>query len=302
MSDRTPRATTQPGDGRRARAAARATLGTPTRSPGGSERRDLSSAVTVFVTTVGADTFDACLERLHAQDCEFRLEVIRDVTPASAAFQLMLDRCQTPMYVQVDEDMLLFPHAVRTLHDALAAARRDVVSVIGRLVDVHLGRPIEGVKIFRLAPSVAFPWRDSPSVQQRWARMTAAGWRIKRLPASGRWEVPPLGLHGTAWTARSIWGRYRTMQRMLRRFPDDMEWFEVYAARFMERYVAEPTRLSFFALVGLVSGAIGPLGDDAGEHDHAELMRAHQFDAAWALWSSIAPEDAQTGGPDAPIT
>lgn len=259
---------------------------------------DLSDAVTVFVTTVGAATFGACMDRLAQQDCAFRLEIIRDVTPASRAFQLMLDHCETPSYVQVDEDVLLFPWAIRTLHMALAASRRDVAVVVGRLHDAHLDEPTEGVKIFRLKASAAFPWRESPSVLVRNARMVAAGWRIRRLPASGRRGVPPLGLHGTSWTPRSIYDRYRTMERMLRRFPDQMDWFEGYGARFAERYLAAPTSLSFFALMGLLSGALGPAGDDAGEHDHVALMRLPEFERLWEYWRSIAPDGGAAGGPD----
>ena len=74
--------------------------------------------VTVFVTTVGAPSYDACRQHLGAQDCAFRLQVIDRVAPMSAAFQRMLDECPTPFFVQVDEDMLLYPHAVRTLYEA----------------------------------------------------------------------------------------------------------------------------------------------------------------------------------------
>jgi len=35
------------------------------------------------------------------------------------AFQAMLDTCDTPYYVQVDEDMLLHPDAVRRLHASM---------------------------------------------------------------------------------------------------------------------------------------------------------------------------------------
>ena len=41
----------------------------------------------------------------------------------------MLDECTTPYFVQVDEDMLLYPHAVRTLHERMAAAATEVAMV-----------------------------------------------------------------------------------------------------------------------------------------------------------------------------
>jgi hypothetical protein len=58
---------------------------------------DLTTDVTVFVTTVGVPSFPDCIER---QDCRFRLRVIERVAPMSAAFQAMLDQCDTPYYVR----------------------------------------------------------------------------------------------------------------------------------------------------------------------------------------------------------
>src|SRR5262245_22053777 len=114
-----------------------------------SVRRDLSDAVTVFVTTVGAPTFEQCLRHLREQDCKSRLKIIDHVAPMNAAFQRMLDECRTPYYVQVDEDMLLHPHAVRTLYDTIEAAGPKVAIYAAGLYDVHLERCIHGIKIFR---------------------------------------------------------------------------------------------------------------------------------------------------------
>jgi hypothetical protein len=69
----------------------------------------LRDEVTVFVSTVNSDSFQECMKHLSMQDTRFHLEVIENVAPMSEAFQRMLDRCKTPFYVQVDEDMLLRP-------------------------------------------------------------------------------------------------------------------------------------------------------------------------------------------------
>ena len=60
-------------------------------------RPDLSSAVTVFVTTVGSPTLDTCLAHLASRTV-FALRVIDGVAPMDAAFQRMLDECTTPYY------------------------------------------------------------------------------------------------------------------------------------------------------------------------------------------------------------
>jgi len=101
----------------------------------------------VFVTTVGAPTFDECLEHLRRQDCAFRLVVLDGVAPLSAALQRMVDSCETPFYVQVDEDMLLRPHAIRTLHAGIAESDSRIAMVVGNLYDVHLERGIHGPEL-----------------------------------------------------------------------------------------------------------------------------------------------------------
>jgi hypothetical protein len=124
---------------------------------------DLSAEVTVFVSTVGAASFPDCMTHLAAQDCRFGVEVIEGVAPMSAAFQSMLDRCTTPFYVQVDEDMILRPSAVRRLHQRMKASADDVALVVGWLWDVHLGRAIQGVKIFRHSIVARYPYADFPA-------------------------------------------------------------------------------------------------------------------------------------------
>jgi hypothetical protein len=95
-------------------------------SPSRPTRLDLSSEVTVFVTTIGAPSYAACRELLRRQDCTFTLDLVEGITPLSVALQQMLDRCRTPYYVQVDEDMLLYPQAVRTLFERMASAPPEV--------------------------------------------------------------------------------------------------------------------------------------------------------------------------------
>ena len=71
------------------------------------------------MTTVGAPSFATCTRFLKEQDCRFRLQIIDSHAPMNAALQKMIDDCETEFYVQVDEDMLLYPHAVRTLFERM---------------------------------------------------------------------------------------------------------------------------------------------------------------------------------------
>lgn len=218
---------------------------------------DLSDAVTVFVTTVGAATFDACLLHLRAQDCRFRLRVIAYVAPMHAAFQRMLDACRTPYYVQVDEDMLLDPDAVRTLHARIEACGPETALVVCDLYDEHLRRCIHGVKIFRHAIAARYSLQDRDAFEVRQLRaMEADGFRVVRT-FHGETPIPgqTLGKHGTHWTPETIFVRYRHLEQG-RLAEGKASWFEAHGRELFERFRRDPSELNFFALMGLAAGVL----------------------------------------------
>lgn len=216
--------------------------------------RDLSREVTVFVTTVGAPTAQACLERLRQQDCTFQLQIIDHVAPMNEAFQRMLDECRTPYYVQVDEDMLLHPHAIRTLYERIISAAPNVAIFAADLYDVHLQRCISGIKIFRHEIVRRYPFEASDGFEKaQVTRLAADGYLFhhtapEREPVAGR----TLGLHGTQWTVETIYERYLTLAR--RRVIYKLDWVSEYPAVFLQRYLDEPSPENFFALQGIIAG------------------------------------------------
>ncbi len=231
---------------------------------------DLSASVTVFVTTVGAPTFEACLAHLAAQDCRVTLRVIAHVAPMHAAFQRMLDDCTTPYFVQVDEDMLLEPHAVRTLVERIDAAGPQTAMVAGDLWDDHLRRCIIGVKIFRHATARHYPLAplDHFEVDQV-RRFEADGHTVIRAPAGlAPLAGQTLGRHGTQWTAASIYERYATLERRRRETPPRSDWFAVYGSEFLTRFQQRPTEENFFALMGVVAGTLASRQGPAQPKDY----------------------------------
>lgn len=225
-------------------------------------KQDLSNDVTVFVTTVGAPSFDACLTLLRQQDCRYTLQVIDRVAPMNAAFQRMLDLCKTPYYVQVDEDMLLYPHAVRTLHEEILGSSDAVAFVVADLHDAHLRRPIQGVKIYRHAILARYPFADVQSFEKlQVEQLRADGYRTRHIEQT-------LGLHGTHWTPQSIYERYVTLERRRRGHPRDLRWFEPYPAVFLERFLEEPSEINFFALMGVLSGALSGQAGMVADKDY----------------------------------
>jgi len=235
--------------------------------PAGDERRDLRAAVTVFVTTVGAPSYAACRQHLAAQDCAFTLQEIADVAPMSAAFQRMLDTCTTPFYVQVDEDMLLYPHAVRTLYEQATAAPPNVAVVVGHLLDAHVDSVILGVKIFRHAIVARYPFADSQSFEMAQIdRMRSDGFTHLVLPRAATWRASTvaagiLGLHGTHWTPRSIFERYATYERTRHARPTSQRALRGWTSLFLERVMTTGSELDLFALLGVLAGR---LDDDGG--------------------------------------
>jgi hypothetical protein len=230
---------------------------------------DLSSEMTVFVSTVGAASFPECMARLERQDSRFRLEVIEGVAPMSAAFQLMMDRCQTPYYIQVDEDMLLHPHAVRVLHERIRTADLAVPLVVAWLWDAHLGHCIQGVKAFRHSIVSRYPFADVQSCEKdQLRRMAEDGHHHQRPPETNPTQHDPgtLGLHGTHYDAQSIFERYSTLEQRRRRHPDKLAWFEAHGGDFLRRFRDDPSEVNLMALMGILAGRLAP-DDTPGEKD-----------------------------------
>jgi hypothetical protein len=263
---------------------------------------DLSAEVTVFVSTVGAASFRDCMAHLAAQDCSFGLEVIERVAPMSAAFQRMLDRCSTPFYVQVDEDMILRPSAVRRLHQRMKASADDVALVVGWLWDVHLGRAIQGVKIFRHSIASRYPYADVESCEkdQLW-RMQTDGFRYLRpegvVATANDGHVH--GLHGAHYDPRTVFERYSTLERKRLAHPDNSTWFAEHAPDFIHRFQADPTELNLMALMGLIAGRLSA-GTVAGEKDFTRYGALPGFDAAGAFMAACrGPVGRSPGGAEA---
>lgn len=232
------------------------------------EPPDLTEQVTVFVSTVGAACFDACMAHLSRQDCRFRLEVIDRVAPMSAAFQRMLDRCTTPYYVQVDEDMMLYRDAVRRLHDLMAGAPDDTAVAVAYLHDTFLGLPIQGVKIFRHEAVRRYPLADVRSCEMdQLERMRRDGWRTVVLTTGeeGAQVWPPLGLHDLPRDPRTVYERFRTLALARLQHRRRLRYLEDWPAMFVERYLRHGDPLDACALLAMLAGWSG--GEEGAGHE-----------------------------------
>jgi hypothetical protein len=253
------------------------------------------------VTTIGAPTFDACTTFLRNQDCTFRLEIIENVAPMSAAFQRMLDTCETPYFVQVDEDMLLFGHAVRSLVEAMKQQPPTVALYVAYLHDTHVGMHIQGVKIFRHEIVRRYPFRDVDGCEtDQIKRFEKDGYSYAVRPI-GTGEDPyneTFGLHGTSWTPELIFLRYLTLQKRRRRRTGGGEWITNLPITLAERFVNEPNRLNFIALAGTLAGLLTPIDGKFGEKDYRRYDRLPGLETLLRFLDEIEQTGNDDPGPD----
>ncbi|MBH0201253.1 MAG: glycosyltransferase [Nitrospira sp.] len=237
-------------------------------------------ATTVFVLTVDDPVCAACLESLHKQEgTSFKLEVIRNVCPFSAAAQRMITGCATEFFIQVDEDMMLHLDAVASMEATIRQAPDDVGMICFHLFDDDRGLPIQGVKIYRTALMQSLAFRDIKASEMD---------LLEQMGRRGiQWILHPdvKGRHGTSYTVDSIYRRYKTM------YEKDIRQWNVLTSDIRRkadafRQTGDPLQL--FALLGAAHGIIcAPLAPDR-EKD-ARLYELAELDVFRRLFLSNPP-------------
>jgi hypothetical protein len=254
------------------------------------KKPDFSDKVSVFVTTVGSQSFELCSQFLEHQDCSFRTKVIANVAPMSVALQRMLDDCETEFFVQVDEDMLLYPHAVRTLFERISGHPDNIALHMEYLYDTHLQRCIQGVKIFRTKIARRYPFRDVQGCetdQVRRFRRDGFDYVVSATPDPDDPYGNTFGLHGTNFSRETAYLRYFVLQQRHRCKP--WEW-RMLTVELAERFRNEPSELNFFALGGALAGLSLPLVE--GEKDFRVYSRTPGFQELAEFYDAIAARKA----------
>jgi len=237
---------------------------------------DLRDQVTVFVLTVGEPTLLECLIALDRQETKVRVERIENVVPMDRALQMMLDRCQTPYFVQVDADMILYPDAIRRLYRSIVAQPPNVYQFLISLRDEHLERDILGVRIVRHAIAAKYPFRPVQGCEtDQFRRAHADGYTTVAKIGQG---IGPAGIHRTSLLPRAVFERYRTLFRRARK-DEGIEWVKPYASTFLRRLIEDPNETNLYACLGVVAGLLAPLDVEEGEKNAAvvpdELRRLY---------------------------
>lgn len=268
---------------------------------------DLTKEVTVFLITVGASSYTRAKKALKKQNCKFTMQEIAWVAPMSAAFQQMIDRCETPYFIQCDEDMIAKPGMVRNLYDSIANPdlNHDYYASFGwnpekcamvcyPLWDVHLQRTRLGIKIYRHEAMKQAPYRDVQSCEMdQLERLKAAGYHI-RVEWGSEWELHKgeldradkaiQALHGTSYTPREAFETYLDMAQKCRDVGGN-DWFYQQPKKFLDRLISGQSQKhpyeneDLWALLGATAGFTSPKEsrEQRGEKDFNAYFKSKKF-------------------------
>jgi len=233
---------------------------------------DLKKDLTVFVISSGEPDYQACMNAINEQNCQFALKEIKNISPMNLAFQKMLDECETPFYIQVDADMILKSSAVAEMYEAMQAdefplsnkeVSKDKVAFLTFLLrDVHLGINIYGVKIYNHSIMKYYPYMTSYSCEvDQMKRLKADGYVSinvsPKLSAMTTDDPIIMGLHSPTWTPERIFIRYKRLLQKYRRF--EYRWLEKLPPLFLKLLKEENDPIEQWAFMGAIAGLTGPI-------------------------------------------
>ena len=229
-------------------------------------KTDLSNDVTVFVTTIGAVDYKHCIECLENQDCKFNIEVIKNVSPMNAAFQKMIDNCKTKYYIQVDEDMMLYPHAVRTMHDRILKEPDTTAILVHGLHDVFIDMNITGVKIYKHSIIKKFPYSVNgfSCETDQLKKLNNSGFGIKFYYNGliNTIDDTVMGDLNEHWDQWGVFEKYSRDMQKLKRDPDNQGWMSMLLPIFIDKIKCGYDNIALYAILGAIVGLASPLLKD----------------------------------------
>lgn len=216
---------------------------------------------TVFILTIDDPVLHLCEHAIQEQTCNnFKLDYIRNIRPFNAAMQEAINRCDTEYFIQVDEDMILYPDAVKIMQDIMDRAPDDVGMLCFHLYDEDRAQNIQGIKIYRLSCFKKLIANDV---------LTSEMDLLEQLDRTGvKWVLCPqvMGRHGVIYSPESIYLRYKSMYQK-----DIKAWNTVTLdiRRKADTFRQTGDILQLFALLGAAHGIIeAPRAEDKETKDY----------------------------------
>ncbi len=234
-----------------------------------------TAQATVFVISCGQNpNLSDCLEALAEQQPPVRIERIHNVAPMSAAFQTMIDKCETEFFVECDEDMILFPDAINKMVEAMRREPEDVAFCVFWLYDTFLKMDLQGVKCYRTAVLKKYPYNTSiiSCEKDQMDRMKADGYRI----ADYR-EV--VGNHSPKWTPELIFERFFDLGEKWKRY--GYGWLEDMPSRLFEKFLSDQNDISLYAYLGALSAVQNPEPQRHREKDYRLRTKEYLIARSW---------------------
>jgi hypothetical protein len=163
----------------------------------------MDKLLTVFViSTQRGQNYNECIESLKSQNIKFNLIEIKDVSPMSSAFNKMIELCQTPYFIQIDEDMLLYKGAIVKLYNSIKTTTDNIAIVGYRLLDCHLNIKIGTIKIYKYPIIKNFPFQPGFACEQiQKEELQKSGYQIIIIE-----EI--IAEHSPYWDTESIFKHY----------------------------------------------------------------------------------------------
>lgn len=159
---------------------------------------DLSSEVTVCFLDGKYDiNREDALAALQVQDVKFRVLGVVGFSPLADALNAMRSAVQTKYFIQCDNDMVLYPDAIKKLH-GFADVAQDQPLQVCYLKDVLSGRDVQGIKIYNNDVLGPEKWEDVPMP-------TPA--LLKRIGKTYGVHTLVVGEHSPKWTDKAKFDR-----------------------------------------------------------------------------------------------
>jgi len=208
---------------------------------------DLSEKLTVFLLT-GQNNINLpnALKAIEKQSVKFKFEVIDGFTPLAVALQEMINRCTTPYYIQLDEDMVLNFEAINIMYNAMTSSNEFACRVFP-LLDNSLNKLIWGIKIFnhKVMSKYSYDLNSTSASVELFEKMKLDGYTFKN-------EKTPIGVHSPIWTPETIYNRYFILTKKIKTDVNGGGYGDLYKL-FSERLIAEYNPLDFWALMGITA-------------------------------------------------
>lgn len=227
---------------------------------------------------------EECLTALQAQTLPARrIEIVRNVTPISRAFQEGLDRVETPYFASVDDDMILHPRCFEQLH-YLLTRNRDRAEVVLGLEDPLLG-VIEGIHFYRTSaviPIGFYPCDEKGPERRLNRKLREAGYETLTDTSI------VAGRHHPVYTPLAAFWKYRFTGENVLYYPSD-EWkygdtsmLFYFLDRLSAHWLKTGDLTAVYALAGLFEGVSNvndfgrPLSYE-GRDGHPDFEKIHDL-------------------------